>query len=285
MIDWATICFEAESNILHHFLIEFLFYFANGSVSLQSKNQNHSKCSLPSARWAKLVNCVLQILIEPIFPLNCTLTPLHPYHHHYHARSVKLFSKRRTIDRISICTAFTPPQNPPPCLFLAFSLSLARRFVVYLASVNPPLEKMAILRFLLILGTFRFCLHFAGPLALLPHLLLCIPEITPLSSTVDVDGWMAKLVVKKSDPENMILNGRAALCAGRNDMSSEDDGNEEDETDGRMQQQQHQHHHHRFAKPQDNFKMCLENGVIPDAAMIHAARKRRQKAREQGKEG
>ncbi|XP_035897334.1 PAX3- and PAX7-binding protein 1 isoform X2 [Anopheles stephensi] len=80
----------------------------------------------------------------------------------------------------------------------------------------------------------------------------------------------------------MILNGRAALCAGRNDMSSEDETNEEEEEEveeragGRMQ------HHHRFAKPQDNFRMCLENGVIPDAAMIHAARKRRQKAREQG---
>lgn len=55
-------------------------------------------------------------------------------------------------------------------------------------------------------------------------------------------------------------------------MSSEEE--EEDESAG-------EGHHHRFAKP-DNFKMYLENGVIPDAAMIHAARKRRQKAREQG---
>lgn len=38
---------------------------------------------------------------------------------------------------------------------------------------------------------------------------------------------------------------------------------------------------HRFNKP-DNFKTVLESGEIPDAAMIHAARKRRQKAREQG---
>ncbi|XP_053671242.1 PAX3- and PAX7-binding protein 1 isoform X2 [Anopheles nili] len=73
----------------------------------------------------------------------------------------------------------------------------------------------------------------------------------------------------------MILNGRAALCAGRDDMSSEDEASAADEGDGK-------HHHHRFAKPQSNFKLCLENGVIPDAAMIHAARKRRQKAREQG---
>lgn len=46
------------------------------------------------------------------------------------------------------------------------------------------------------------------------------------------------------------------------------------------------HHHqqdgsHRFNKP-DNFKTVLESGAIPDAAMIHAARKRRQKAREEG---
>ncbi|XP_055641850.1 PAX3- and PAX7-binding protein 1 isoform X2 [Toxorhynchites rutilus septentrionalis] len=81
------------------------------------------------------------------------------------------------------------------------------------------------------------------------------------------------LVVKKSDPKNPILNGRAALCAGRDDMSSEEEDDEEGESAGEG--------HHRFAKP-DNFKMCLENGVIPDAAMIHAARKRRQKAREQG---
>lgn len=84
------------------------------------------------------------------------------------------------------------------------------------------------------------------------------------------------LVVKKSDPTNQILNGRAALCAGRDDMSDEDD-DEEDGEDG----DGGEGGHHRFAKP-DNFKMYLENGVIPDAAMIHAARKRRQKAREQG---
>uniref|UniRef100_A0A182LXY5 Vitellogenin domain-containing protein n=1 Tax=Anopheles culicifacies TaxID=139723 RepID=A0A182LXY5_9DIPT len=102
----------------------------------------------------------------------------------------------------------------------------------------------------------------------------CENSSSNIQTEIRTDDFV--LVVKKSDPENMILNGRAALCAGRNDMSSEDETNEEDESDGRM------HHHHRFAKPQDNFKMCLENGVIPDAAMIHAARKRRQKAREQG---
>lgn len=37
---------------------------------------------------------------------------------------------------------------------------------------------------------------------------------------------------------------------------------------------------HRFNNP--NFKLILESGVIPDAAMIHAARKSRQQARELG---
>lgn len=38
---------------------------------------------------------------------------------------------------------------------------------------------------------------------------------------------------------------------------------------------------HRFSKP-DNVKKVLESGAIPDAAMIHAARKKRQRAREMG---
>lgn len=54
-------------------------------------------------------------------------------------------------------------------------------------------------------------------------------------------------------------------------MSSEDE-----------EKSQNEHHQqHRFNKP-DNFKTVLESGAIPDAAMIHAARKSRQKAREQG---
>ncbi|XP_075146606.1 PAX3- and PAX7-binding protein 1 [Haematobia irritans] len=82
------------------------------------------------------------------------------------------------------------------------------------------------------------------------------------------------LVVKKSEP-NIILNGRAALCAGRDDMSDEDDDN-----DGHSDSEKNGSKH-RFAKP-DHLKQMLESGSIPDAAMIHAARKRRQKAREQG---
>lgn len=68
------------------------------------------------------------------------------------------------------------------------------------------------------------------------------------------------------------MNGRAALCAGRDDMSSEDEPHENE--DGAEPK-------HRFNKP-DQFKTLLESGAIPDAAMIHAARKKRQKARELG---
>lgn len=78
----------------------------------------------------------------------------------------------------------------------------------------------------------------------------------------------AQLVVKKSETDpNVILNGRAALCAGRDDMSSEEDGDPDS--------------HHRFRRP-SNFQTMLESGAIPDAAMIHEARKKRQKARELG---
>ncbi|KAH8335439.1 hypothetical protein KR074_002077 [Drosophila pseudoananassae] len=80
------------------------------------------------------------------------------------------------------------------------------------------------------------------------------------------------LVVKKSETPEAILNGRAALCAGRDDLSDEDDQPEEGGQDKS---------HHRFSKP-EHLKQMLESGSIPDAAMIHAARKRRQRAREQG---
>lgn len=82
--------------------------------------------------------------------------------------------------------------------------------------------------------------------------------------------YVTQLVVKKTETEqNLVLNGRAALCAGRDDMSSED------ESESTKDNQ------HRFKKP-DNFKALLESGAIPDAAMIHEARKKRQKARELG---
>lgn len=57
-------------------------------------------------------------------------------------------------------------------------------------------------------------------------------------------------------------------------MSSED---EEENNDFEERAQGH-----RFAQPEE-FNFNLESGAIPDAAMIHAARKRRQKAREEGK--
>lgn len=79
-------------------------------------------------------------------------------------------------------------------------------------------------------------------------------------------------MVKKTEQANIILNGRAALCAGRDDMSSEEEAYDSNATEN----------HHRFAKP-DHFKTILESGEIPDAAMIHEARKKRQKARELGK--
>ncbi|XP_030565677.1 PAX3- and PAX7-binding protein 1 isoform X1 [Drosophila novamexicana] len=79
------------------------------------------------------------------------------------------------------------------------------------------------------------------------------------------------LVVKKSETPDVLLNGRAALCAGRDDMS------DEEQTDDR----DHDKARHRFSKP-EHLKQMLESGSIPDAAMIHAARKRRQRAREQG---
>jgi len=81
--------------------------------------------------------------------------------------------------------------------------------------------------------------------------------------------------LKNSNPENLILNGRAALCAGRDEMSSEEEEEvvivEDKSYDG-----------HKFSRPDDQFQFNLESGAIPDARLIHEARKRRQKAREQG---
>lgn len=65
------------------------------------------------------------------------------------------------------------------------------------------------------------------------------------------------------------------MCAGKDDLSSEDEEIASEPTDEVKIK-------HKFSQP-DNFKMVLESGKIPDAAMIHAARKSRQKAREQGK--
>ncbi|XP_055909009.1 PAX3- and PAX7-binding protein 1 isoform X2 [Eupeodes corollae] len=78
------------------------------------------------------------------------------------------------------------------------------------------------------------------------------------------------LVVKKSEPA-LILDGIDSICSGKDDMS--DDNERVNSDDTRTQK--------TFSKA-ENLKQMLENGSIPDATMIHAARKRRQKAREQG---
>ncbi|XP_015599684.1 PAX3- and PAX7-binding protein 1 [Cephus cinctus] len=79
------------------------------------------------------------------------------------------------------------------------------------------------------------------------------------------------LVVKIKNTGPLILNGRAALVAGKDDYTSEE---EDDDPNG--------HKFRRNTDRADTMKILLESGCIPDAAMIHAARKRRQKARELG---
>ncbi|XP_034937279.1 PAX3- and PAX7-binding protein 1 isoform X2 [Chelonus insularis] len=77
------------------------------------------------------------------------------------------------------------------------------------------------------------------------------------------------LVVKIKNTGPLILNGRAALVAGKDDYSSD----EEESTS---------HSFRKTSSKADPMKLFLESGCIPDAAMIHAARKKRQKARELG---
>ncbi|KAG6804322.1 PAX3- and PAX7-binding protein 1 [Apis mellifera caucasica] len=79
------------------------------------------------------------------------------------------------------------------------------------------------------------------------------------------------LVVKIKNTGPLILNGRAALAAGKDDYTSDE---EEDEP--------RSHKFRRNTDKADTMKILLESGCIPDAAMIHAARKCRQKARELG---
>lgn len=79
-------------------------------------------------------------------------------------------------------------------------------------------------------------------------------------------------MVVKSWENPRILNGRAAVCAGKDELS-------EDETE-----EPEPCPSHRFSHP-DTVRIVLQQGKIPDAAMIHAARKRRQRARELGTGG
>ncbi|XP_015117419.1 PAX3- and PAX7-binding protein 1 isoform X2 [Diachasma alloeum] len=78
------------------------------------------------------------------------------------------------------------------------------------------------------------------------------------------------LVVKIKNTGPLILNGRAALVAGKDDYSSEDEENNKG------------HSFRKNTAQPDTMKLLLQSGCIPDAAMIHAARKKRQKARELG---
>ncbi|KZS19148.1 PAX3- and PAX7-binding protein 1 [Daphnia magna] len=66
-------------------------------------------------------------------------------------------------------------------------------------------------------------------------------------------------------PKNLILTGREAEMAGYRSESEEESADEGV----------------KFRRP-DPLRNVLENGAIPDAAMIHAARKHRQQARELG---
>lgn len=83
------------------------------------------------------------------------------------------------------------------------------------------------------------------------------------------------MVVKQSEPVRLaapVLNGRQAELADP-DYQSDDDEEESAKPQKATE--------HKFSQP-DNMKIILESGRIPDAAMIHAARKRRQRAREMG---
>ncbi|KAL1455902.1 hypothetical protein WDU94_000667 [Cyamophila willieti] len=76
--------------------------------------------------------------------------------------------------------------------------------------------------------------------------------------------------IKSSLSYQPILNGREAEAAEVDGISSDEESGGSKKKSG-----------HSFSKP-DYMKEILKSGAIPDAAMIHAARKRRQKAREMG---
>ncbi|XP_063225614.1 PAX3- and PAX7-binding protein 1 [Bacillus rossius redtenbacheri] len=85
-----------------------------------------------------------------------------------------------------------------------------------------------------------------------------------------VDETSDLVLVVKNTEMPRVLNGREAEVAG----VCEDISSEEDENGGSGTR-------HKFSAP-DHVKLLLESGRIPDAATIHAARKRRQLARELG---
>ncbi|XP_077291143.1 PAX3- and PAX7-binding protein 1 isoform X2 [Arctopsyche grandis] len=82
---------------------------------------------------------------------------------------------------------------------------------------------------------------------------------------------------KPRSVEGIILSGRAALVAGATGDISGSEGDESDtidEINARFKPM--------FRPPGDSVRALLDRGVIPDAALIHAARKKRQQAREIG---
>lgn len=99
--------------------------------------------------------------------------------------------------------------------------------------------------------------------------------------------------LSKQENKTIVLNGRAALAAGKDDLSSSDD-DDENSTKHKFSQPDHAKIMIESKKLIDFFffnelhLLCLTNvlvlagGKIPDAATIHAARKRRQRARELG---
>ncbi|XP_039765624.1 PAX3- and PAX7-binding protein 1 [Pararge aegeria] len=81
---------------------------------------------------------------------------------------------------------------------------------------------------------------------------------------------------KKVNLEGMILSGREALAAGAGDLSdSGGEGGDREEDDNRG--------FHRYRAESVRAALAVaHSGLIPDAALIHAARKTRQQARELG---
>lgn len=84
-----------------------------------------------------------------------------------------------------------------------------------------------------------------------------------LAHDKDMEIKTDDLVLKIKNTAPTILSGRDALIAGKNDYSSEDEIVDTG---------------HKFTA----ISMRIQSGVIPDAATIHEARKKRQKMREQG---
>lgn len=100
-------------------------------------------------------------------------------------------------------------------------------------------------------------------------------SLKSLSGTkeISVDDEIT-IKIKNPLPISRVLNGKEALATAGDLPSSEEEDDEEESTPGIGMR-------HKFSHP-DHMKQLLKSGGIPDAAMIHAARKRRQEAREMG---